>query len=317
MLIHAHGVFRSGTTALFEAFRQDTGLRCYYELLHPELLQRLDSLTGRDKTGKRPSPKAGLFREFLDVEKGIREDFKPSFAFDLCQLDEHSGAADLERYLRILVASSGSVLLQFNRAFWLSRWLHEVFPDSFFIHIIRDPRAVVWSFVRRRFGVMLDLPVIGSCPMPLKSMAFSRFVNSRYFSSQYYAIGEQHFSGDLTDLKGARPYIRLLALWGAQVRVCHEQASAVFRDRYKLIRYEDFCLNPVAVMKEVYGFLQRDLPGEVVDYLSQNIHSGRLRSWCFSAKAVKKFDQGLEQAGIVDLADQFGYAGKMGIHSAM
>lgn len=319
MLLIVQGVFRSGTTALFEVLRQDKRFRCYYEPLHPNLILHL-----KDRMAAEPRhPKAANFSEYLDYYGEIAELFNPLYASEQSILRENDDAPQLEAYLRFLAQSHSDVVLQVNRAFWCSAWLYRVFPEAHFVHIIRDPRAVVWSQLTRpsRQHVALVLPfrkqwVVTS---DLRKV-FSRFTYfGAYHVRDYLDMGERRLAAlgepgllseegnRLVSMRKCRPYVRALALWGAQARICHEQASSAFGERYQLVRYEDFCSSPVDIVGCIYGNINRDVPDQVEQYAQREIHTRRLAPWHNIPGATRRFNKGLRQAGIWDFARTLGY----------
>lgn len=91
MLVIIQGVFRSGTTALFEIFRQDERFRCYYEPLHPKLIWHIDDMLS-------PSPKhpaAKFFGEYAEYRDRVAELFQPRFATDQCALVRRTALLNL------------------------------------------------------------------------------------------------------------------------------------------------------------------------------------------------------------------------------
>ena len=311
MLVIVQGVFRSGTTALFETLRQDRRFRCYLEPLHPRLISHIDDMLS-------PSPKdpaAQSFADYGDYRDRIAALVRPDFSREKCILEETDNAPELETYLRFLADTHDNVVLQFNRAFWCTQWLHRIFPDSYFIHIVRDPRAVVWSQMtttpwRRR--VLLNLPVLGARPTSKMKYVFSRFAGwGDYRAPEYFDRGLGGLAREdralLMNLRKQRPFVRALAVWGLQARICHQQAQSVFGEHYHLLRYEDFCVNAARTVKALYCFINLELPQEVTNHASANIHTKRLAPWREIPRAHANFGKGMQRAGVTEFAKSLGY----------
>ena len=313
MLVIIQGVFRSGTTALFEVLRQDKRFRCYYEPLHPDLLVRI-----RDAQNADPEhPKAEYFAEYGKHRARIEKLFRPRFASDDCILNASSDAPELETYLRFLVGTHENVILQFNRAFWCASWLKKIFSNAHFIHIIRDPRSVVWSQMTTGFPngrrVALDIPLLCRRGTPNLKCLFSRFAScSSYHVQEYFELGAKKLNesqrATFKKLKDKPSYVRALAVWGAQVAICHQEAHNTFRERYRLLRYELFCERPIEELSTLYAFLDLAIHDEIEIYAETHVHMTRLQPWTECLGAYEKFAKGMEMTNITDFVRSLGYS---------
>lgn len=315
------GVFRSGTTALFQTLRRDDRLDCFYEPLHPNLLGH-----AREADSERPDhPKSSLYEEYLplldqlDTHLGAEA---PSWRSGLGRDDE---ASALAAYLQCLTDTKNSSLLQFNRAFWMTPWLAQAFPNSGFVHLVRDPRSVVWSQFTTASGerVRMDWPIVGRL-LPFTSGTLRRvFSEHTYFGAyqldEYFEDGLQLLNADRTDsltetalrrlatVREAPPYVKALALWGAQVEACHRHAQSAFGERALLLRYEDFCGAPCESLRSIYALQDRVMPDPVREYARASIDSARLRRWQEVETAEQRFREGIRRAQIADLMRELGY----------
>lgn len=325
------GVFRSGTTALFRALRQDERLDCFYEPLHPDLPRHVhDADSGRPSHSKSP-----LYKEYLPLLEKTGMPFNaesPAWPFHL-RADEEATA--LSSYLNDLVgndlAGNGPVggkndpLLQFNRAFWMAPWLAQEFQGSAIVHLVRDPRSVVWSQLTSASGkrVRMNWPLVGRL-LPFTSGALQRvFCEHAYFgahqSGEYFEKGLQLFHAEQTDpitskslqrltaVRGALPYVKALALWGAQVEVFHRHVQHAFGDRSLLLRYEDFCNAPCKSIQSIYALLDYAVPDPVREYARSRIDTTRLRRWKEVDTAEQSFREGVRRAQIPSLMRELGY----------
>ncbi|MFB6278245.1 MAG: sulfotransferase [Salinibacter sp.] len=315
------GVFRSGTTALFRTLRRDNRLDCFYEPLHPDLPKH-----AREADSERPDhPKSSLYEEYrslldrLDTHLGAESPPWPPY------LGTDDEAPALAAYLHGLTDATNRPLLQFNRAFWMIPWLAQAFPGSAFVHLVRDPRSVVWSQLTTASGtrVRMDWPLVGRL-LPFTSGTLRRaFSEHAYFGAyqldEYFEDGLQLLDAERTDpvtrktlrrlaaVPEAPPYVKALALWGAQVEACHRHARSAFGDRALLLRYEDFCGAPCESLRSIYALQDRTMSDPVRDYARASIDATRLRRWKEVETAEQRFREGIRRAQIADLMRELGY----------
>lgn len=321
------GVFRSGTTALFRALRCDPELHCFYEPLHPNLLDHV-----READDAHPDhEKSPLYAEYAltaeDFSERLDAHHQEDFAYRAALVDQNAEAPQLNDYLHCLAeCSSPESVLQFNRAFWMVPWLADRFPESTFVHVVRDPRCVVWSQLTTACGtrVRMDWPLLGRW-LPFSSGNL-RNVFSRYAYHGAYDIRTYLESADRLDVhasedaairracrrievvRDARPFVQALALWGAQVDICHCHAQRTFGDQYEVIRYEDFCNAPVDTLQTIYAQHGKPIPDPVRRYANESVHTDSLAAWRQVPGAAKAFQDGIRHAGLEDLMETFNYA---------
>lgn len=96
------------------------------------------------------------------------------------------------------------------------RFFNKIFPNSIFIHIIRDGRAVTHSIISKHI--------------------------SKNIGPQYY-----NFSADLE-------FIRTIAQRWVYIIQILDENKFVLNNRYKEIKYEDFTKNPVNILKEIVDY---------------------------------------------------------------
>lgn len=316
------GVFRSGTTTLFRTLRRDQEVRCYYEPLHPDLLDHAGEADSQVPTHQ----KSPLYAEYTSLPRSLRTHFDPSFSRSTAVLDADVEAPNLKNYLDLLVESSSSAALQFNRAFWMPDWLNAAFPHSRFVHLVRDPRSVVWSQFTTSSGrrVRMDWPLLSRQYVKTSSGNLENVFSSyayygAYHVNEYLEVGRQSLGHALDDdvatragdslraVRDAPPYVQALALWGAQVRVCHHHAKKAYGDRYLRLRYEDLCQETRPTLLSLYQHSNRPLPNAVKAYGDEHLHARRLATWRSIEEADEHFRDGIHQAGIADLMQEFGY----------
>lgn len=296
------GTFRSGTTILFDCLRRDPGRCSYYEPLHPELPGLVRA------AGERRGPKHELFTEYLGPGAPALEYFRTDLAYRHACLTAEADAPPLAAYLDALAASGSRVFLQFNRAFWIAPWLARRYPRARFVHLVRDPRSVVWSQLRRHpehRSVALD----GAREDRLPEALFSPLADVSYYYADRYArlARERRVDGVGSLRPGHLPVEEALAVWKAQVGVCHEQASVAFGPRYRLLRYEDFASNPIEALTTLYDDVARLLPRPVADFAEVRVHPPSSRPWEDDQRLAARLSEACRRAGLLPVAAELGY----------
>ncbi|NOY22412.1 MAG: hypothetical protein GXO70_02715 [Acidobacteria bacterium] len=137
-----NGYFRSGTTFLWERFREATNgeVLCLYEPLHPDLPVFLEN-DGLDKSGRRLH-QLDLWSDYLRIPSGQRE-------FLLKRHPNRSGNCswnhqELTDYLQILHGLNKDVMIQANRLHYDLPCVVEL-TDARIVHIVRNPLDVFHS----------------------------------------------------------------------------------------------------------------------------------------------------------------------------
>jgi hypothetical protein len=146
--IFIHSLFRTGSTYIWNKFRQKENYYCYYEPLHPVLAQvsteNIEFILTRDfQSVHHPALDKYYLYEYLPLlikgEPGVPF-FKKSFSYDeFCRNDFNP---ELKQYIDYLLAGAGEKvpLLQFNRTALRTRWFKTNYPDSLNIYLVRNPR---------------------------------------------------------------------------------------------------------------------------------------------------------------------------------
>ena len=146
--IFLHSLFRTGSTYIWNKFRQNPSYYCYYEPFHQCLADLTaenieTALTNDFESVNHPV----LTRCYLHEYKPLLNPgqvglpfFKKSFSFDeFCYKDQEN--PDLKRYIDNLVSGAGEKipLLQFNRSALRVKWFKRFYPDSLNIYLVRNP----------------------------------------------------------------------------------------------------------------------------------------------------------------------------------
>jgi hypothetical protein len=130
--------FRSGSTLLWNLFRNVRGCTAYYEPLNER--RWFDPAARGDRVDTTHRKVEDYWKEYdgLDVlGKYFRDDWAGRALF----MDEHSWDPDLKRYVETLIERApGRPVLQFNRIDFRLPWFRRHFPAARIVHLYRHPR---------------------------------------------------------------------------------------------------------------------------------------------------------------------------------
>lgn len=146
--IFIHSLFRTGSTYIWNKFRQDERYHCYYEPCHQNLirmtLDNIESLLTSDfEIVNHPRLTRSYWEEYRPaLQKNIigLPNFKKEFSFDeFCTIEDNQPFKQYIDYL-IKVAGEKQPLFQFNRSALRIQWFKKYYPQSVNIYLIRHPR---------------------------------------------------------------------------------------------------------------------------------------------------------------------------------
>ena len=146
--IFIHSLFRTGSTYIWNRFRQNLHYHCYYEPFHQALTdvtadQLETALTINFKLVNHPPIERYYlyeYRNLLEADKPGIPFFKKRFSFD--EYCDNSENPDLKQYIDFLLKGAGfkTPVLQFNRSALRIPWFKAHYPESLHIYLVRNPR---------------------------------------------------------------------------------------------------------------------------------------------------------------------------------
>jgi hypothetical protein len=172
--VFIHALFRTGSTYIWNKFRQLPGHVCYYEPFHQLLVgvtrdNVQDALTRNFKAAGHPE----LDRHYLYEYEALLQPETPGVPFFMKELSfdwfcQASGEAHpgQKKYIDFLIRACGSrvPLFQFNRTALRSAWFQSAYPRSLNIYLYRDPRDQWQSYAalqsRTGFDVFFIMDVM-------------------------------------------------------------------------------------------------------------------------------------------------------------
>lgn len=152
--------FRSGSTFLWQVFKNIDGVTCYYEPLNEARWFLLDQTTA-------PLDQTHIGVDDYRVEYEDMEDlaqwFETDWAYQRLYMDETDHDPKLERYITELISrANGRAVLQFNRVDFRLPWLRAHFPEARILHLYRHPREQWMSILGKGAQIGLDFTIESS-----------------------------------------------------------------------------------------------------------------------------------------------------------
>jgi hypothetical protein len=140
MSIFVTGRFRSGSTLLWNIFRQLDGVTSYYEPLNERKWFDQDN-RGERLDSTHVNVKGDYWCEYDGLNDRLKHLYQDRWIERDLYMDQGSSDWDLHRYIAELIkVAPGRPVLQFNRVDFRLPWLKRTFSQANFIHIFRNPR---------------------------------------------------------------------------------------------------------------------------------------------------------------------------------
>jgi hypothetical protein len=295
MNLFVQGMRRSGTTIVYDALLEDPGLRCFYEPF----------TTSKEAVGGGSGAhEADLFASV----RALREEFVatryPELDSDLLnwgaprapELELEPDLPDFCReYLRFLLDQATDVVVKETRMYCKIRVLAEIDPDAFLLHLVRDPRAVVTSYLMGRGRKREER-------FSTADAFFERRSGAPMWASRQLAEALTRRPG-FEHLRDCPDFMRVLVVWRFTFEQTRKDGLRSFGPRYRLVRHEDVRADPRRVLSGVYDLMQRPVPAAVAGWAERNIAS---RQEVF-AEDDPRWGEAIKQVGLGEPLRQAGY----------
>ncbi|MFT6835529.1 MAG: hypothetical protein ACJA0H_001569 [Francisellaceae bacterium] len=271
------GRFRSGSTALWNLFRQVDKCTSYYEPFNErQWFSAVTRGSDVDRTHLGVDDYWNEYNGLEDLSNYYSEDWT---RFDLC-MDGNAYNPQMLRYIEeIIKATKNSPVLQFNRIDFRLEWIKAHFPNAKIIHLYRHPRDQWLSFLTDK--------KLMNCDELLHS-----YIDSFYLNSWCLDLSVLFPFLDIKETP--HPYRRFYYLW---------KLSLIFGMKYSdcSLDYESLAENPDVGIAKIFDVLDWDLnPSEYSHVFKRPI----LNKWKSYASDEWFMDHELHCEGI--LTDYFG-----------
>jgi hypothetical protein len=235
---------RSGTTALWRLFRQNSAYCCFDEPFN-RLLYKLPKENTK-----------GVRREFIELfnqdPARFLRNYKP-----ITRAEETSpGMTDSQAsYLRFLL-SVGPVVVDITRCHSKITELHREMPEAVFVHQYRRPAAFVSSHLLPSDRV--DFLGIRSYwdrrVFFTRTKGFNRWGMEELLREPYAETTRRLLAPEGVGLppKGSPAVALLLAYWLGCYRLAEREGSRLYGSRFVSLCFEEFCANPNEALSEIY-----------------------------------------------------------------
>ncbi len=264
MNVFMQGMRRSGTTIVFDVLMEDEDFDCYYEPLGPSDKKIYGGGSGVHKLDfyeKIRKLQAAFLGSYPSLDNAVLLNYgaprKAELEFER-ELPDYCRA-----YIKYIVEQSDSTLIKFTRMYCKVGELRKIDPTAKFIHIVRDPRSVVTSYL---FGERQNR----KNQFPNSETYFERVSQASHWSS--YAFSERLLETPAYQhLTGCADFLRILLLWKYTFQQTYRSGTASFGEDYFLLRHEDLISEPEHTLRSIYEFLGRRLPPHLVGWAKSGI----------------------------------------------
>jgi hypothetical protein len=190
--------FRSGSTMLWNLFRQAGGFTAYYEPLHER--RWFDPGVRQDRIDATHRNVEEYWREYDGLEV-LGQYYDEDWTHRNLLMDENFWAPDLKQYVDILIdRAPARPVLQFNRIDFRLPWFRRHYPNATFLHIFRHPRDQWCS------TLMEDITRY------TKNMAMADFKSDRFYLRPWGLDLKYHFPF-LDEKRIQHPYQLYYFIW--------------------------------------------------------------------------------------------------------
>ena len=264
MNIFIQGMRRSGTTIAFDVLLEDGRFDCYYEPL-------------ADASGEARGGGSGVHAE--DFFEKIRATRK-RFIEERCPLDDHrllnhgaprEPALEFETtlpqhvadYIRFMCAQAQDTVIKFTRMACKVHVLHGIDPQAKFVHVVRDPRAVVTSHLYGRDQVSQS-SFEGSDEFFTRRTRKTRWASLAFSEALLQRPEYAH-------LEGLHDFERVLLVWKHLARATHDGAITHFPDRHHILRHDDLIRDQEGSLRAMYRALDLEPSPAAMTWARQHV----------------------------------------------
>lgn len=322
------GMYRSGTSIIWRIISEDEFFKWkFYEPLHPDLLNQ--------------RKKNSAMNVYLDHPE-IVQNWSDNFHINKFKLSKEEDYYELKRYLLDILKPRS--ITKFTRMTLRLAWLVRNFDNIFIINVIRDPRAVCYSYLTRgsllyfikkqkTFRERLKILIYKIENLTTKNSIeainnrFNKFMRLNYQPIYWYNLYLNQLRDDhlwknyVKKINNKNPQVKILSLWRINVEQSLKDLNESNSLNYVNIKFEDFVFKPEQILSQIYNKIgMKSVPKEVIqsvytdanhlENISNHKYNKKLsRNFINSWKNIDKkiWDKAISKSKIVPLMQKLGY----------
>jgi hypothetical protein len=225
--------FRTGSTLLWNLFRNIEGITSYYEPFNER--RWFDPAVRGEKMDGSHRNVSAYWWEYDKLEE-LGEYFRDDWAYRNLFMDDTAWEPDMKRYVELLIEKApGRPVLQFNRIDFRLPWFRRNFPGAKIVHLYRHPRDQ-WC------SALVDVQCF-----PKDGRVEDFTLHDRFYLLPWARDLQYHFP--FLNVKSvSHPYELFYYLW---------KLSYLFGLRYAhfTLAFEDLVKDPVGKLKQLFEVL--------------------------------------------------------------
>ena len=232
--IFVTGRFRSGSTLVWNLFRNVPGFTAYYEPLNER--RWFDSRTRGDTLDETHKSVENYWAEYDDLDV-LGDYYQVRWTHRDLYMDETAWDESLKKYIQILVdRAPNQPVLQFNRIDFRLPWIRKHFPAAKIVHLYRHPRDQWCSFLGQPFRFP-------------SSEKLHNFATYDVFYLIVWANDLKHHFPFLNMNPNSHPYELFYQIW---------KLSYLFGKKYAdySLSFETLVTDPRKTLDSLFGFLK-------------------------------------------------------------
>lgn len=263
-VVFAQGMRRSGTTIVFDLLWDDGRFACWYEPLNRIRPARGGGSRARDV-------------DYMEPVAAFRERFLRDRHPELSQDDLNWGAPrapllefeptwppHVRELVAAMAASAPDVFVKFTRASHKVAELAALRPDAWFVHVVRDPRAVATSHLFRTAAEHRERIV-------RDGSFFTLTTGYDQWKAEQMAEALVTRRPDLARFAGEPGFARVMLLWRELYVRTRDDARRCFPGRHALVWHDELCRDPKGVLRALYALWGGAPEPRVVAWAQENV----------------------------------------------
>lgn len=268
-VIFAQGMRRSGTTILFDLFWTDRRFECWYEPLNRARKAHGGGSGARDVDYME---RVVALREELIARRGDPALDQEAFNWGAPrapELEFESGwPGHIADFVTAMTRSGEHVFVKFTRASHKVAELARIRPDAWFVHLVRDPRAVATSHIFRRTPEHRE-----------RILADGSFFTLRTGFDQWRAESmARHLvttRPEYAHLAGEPAHVLVMLVWKELYDRTSRDAARHFHGRTVEVSHEALCEDPARVLHDLHANWGMKPPRAVLRWAKENVRPAR------------------------------------------